>query len=269
MTICKESQTCRHLVAATFAAAFAASLAVLAFSAPGAQAAAACSLPQSEDVFLDVNQDVGTDPTFDAGVDAYLSCEVIPIGGGTADNETNVNASDPFEDSGLENDWVYLTKYQVAGGAGSAEFGVDSDTATGFGDGSNYSDWIVIQDYLGDAAGTGPGALDLTNDPGANGQSGYFVVTEQARTIYDEMLILLKQKGNFYVYDITDIAGLPEYIYYTTPFTTGGGGAQDISHISFYGRVGLSSVTDVPVPAAAPMLLLALGGLALFRRRRG
>ena len=250
----------------SFALLFGAACVVAAIAPLSGQAATACSFPQSEDVFLDVNQDVPADPTFDVGVDLYLDCEEIVIGGGTADNESNVNAGAPFETTGTENDWDYLTKYQVAGGAGSAEFGIDSDTATGFGDGSNYSDWIVIQDYLGDASGTGAGGLGLVNDPGANGQEGYFVVTEQARTIYDELLILLKQKGSFYTYAIPDIEGLPEYITYTTPFLTGGGSAQDISHISFYGRVALTE--EIPVPAAAPLMLSGLAGLALPRRPR-
>lgn len=264
MTDSIASSSAFHRLAAATLVAGAASL----FS-PSAMAAPACSLPASEKVFLDVNQDVPTDPTFDAGVDAWLDCQEIAVGGGTADNETRVNAADPFEFSGLENDWTYLTKYQVAGGAGSGEFGIDSDTATGFVDGSTYSDWIVIQDYLGDALGTGSGGLGLSNDPGANGQSGYFVVTEEARTLYDELLILLKQKGSYFVYDITDIAGLPEYVFYESPFLNGRGSTQDISHISFYGRTSISYVQEIPVPAAAPMLLAALGGLAWIRRRTG
>lgn len=192
--------------------------------------------------------------------DGMPECEVIAVadaqagtgtggGPGAADSAAFVNWGEAFETTGVENDWVFMAKYQVAGGVEQE----DGSIADAFG--GDYFDDIVIS-----------GAL--LGGSTSDGQSGYFKIEESARLVYDELLILLKAKEYFYMALITDIPGLPEYVYYETPFRNNKGAAQDISHISFYGRIGVSSVADVPVPAAAPMLLAGLGGLALLRRRR-
>jgi hypothetical protein len=58
---------------------------------------------------------------------------------------------------------------------------------------------------------------------------------------------------------------------YSSPFVCETSGElRDISNFAFYGsEEGGSSITEpIPLPAAAPMLLIALAGLALHRRRR-
>lgn len=239
--------------------------------------ALANSLPCSDPSFDSVNPeddfavystapDDGSSVNPSAGTlyDATPQCEVIAVsaaqagtstggGPGAADSESFVNWGNAFETTGTESDWVFVAKYQVAGGV------EQQDGSISHPDGGDYFDHIVI-------SGDQTGSLTSTSD----GQSGYFLIDEQARVIYDEILILVKQKEWFYMALITDIPGLPEYIYYETPFRTGGGGAQDISHISFYGRTALNiGVGNVPVPPAAPLLAGALSALALLRRRRG
>ncbi|MGG7566358.1 VPLPA-CTERM sorting domain-containing protein [Rhodovulum sp. DZ06] len=193
----------------------------------------------------------------DAGLtleDGSPLCEVYLSDGNIGDTETDLNAPDAFGGSLVDTDWVFLTKYQVAGGITTdrdGDAGIDGDSAFAGPGGGNWSDQIVVQDYLD------------TPDPEADGTAGYFRISEAARLVHDNIVLLMKAQDYFYMYLVTDIPSLPEYVYYTTPFDGG-----EISHISFYGSANLSVITDVPDPAAAPLLLSGLGGLALLRRRR-
>lgn len=218
-----------------------------------AAAASACTSVAAEDVNI-YSTAPATGSTLDesAGTlyDGSPSCEVIASGGGKADSEANVNAGAPFETTGIEFDWVFLAKYQVAGGVAQQDTATTDPVS-----GQSFFDFIVISN-------------DDVSGAKSTGSEGYFRIDEEARAIYSEMLILLKQKDYFYMYFISDVPNASEYVFYNTPFTNRSGGAQEISHISFYGRIGSSLLTEVPLPAGAPMLLGALAAFGLLRRKR-
>ncbi|MFT7027125.1 MAG: hypothetical protein ACI9ZH_000521 [Paracoccaceae bacterium] len=143
--------------------------------------------------------------------------------------------------------WSLLTQFAF----GTGGISVETDTAAPVG--GNYSDLISFS-------------------AGSTAQSGTFTVAEAARTplLSDIMVVLKGASPQVYVgFLVTDIIGSSESGDYTTIFLNGGGGAQDISHMSFYGRQGFSDfVAPVPVPAALPLLAGGLAVLGLLRLRR-
>lgn len=196
--------------------------------------------------------------------DDEVHCEAVSIAGG-ADTADDLNVANggmgTFAELGTgEGDaWTFLTKYQVDFGESSSQ-GPTIDTDTNMLDG-------VASDYI-----------YFTSTAGS-WQDGTFYIDEAVRALYAELLVVFKGQGDIvYAFWITDISDDGETATYHTPFgnykTTGGrNGAtawqeQAISHITFYGRLAGVSLVDVPVPAAAPLLLGALGVVALAGRRR-
>jgi hypothetical protein len=219
------------------AAVFAAAMILPVLGTGGAQAALAC----------DSVQEAGDVNGFSVGIAALVQCEVGATtndaisGGGAA---ANVNIDDIFD--GFTNNWTLLTRWQLDENIDPV---IDEDSPfPGLG-GGNFSDYVVM-------------------DVNADGQTGTFVIAEEVRAIYDELMVVFKSAAgselNYLAFMIEDTVGFDDIGIFQSAFDKDpASGFFDISHVSFYGRVGI-----VPVPAALPLMLGALAGLALLRRKR-
>ncbi len=132
-----------------------------------------------------------------------------------------------------------------------------------------HADWTLLGKLNpGGEAGDAPGALLA----GSGGQSGIFRLDPAAIAAFDELMVVLKGPAAFdyTAFLVRDLAGLGLGGEYRSVFYKDGkkGQFQDISHITFYGREGFPGIVSTPIPAAAPLLLGAIGALAMLRRRR-
>ena len=111
----------------------------------------------------------------------------------------------------------------------------------------------------------------LAGPEAEQGQDGSYDLTSYFEGLVGDVLLVFKDgRGTTlvgYLLSTADLAGT-----WTTPFTCppfeGNNGCngfpKDVSHISVYSNV----VAAIPLPAAGLLLLGALGGLGLVRRRR-
>lgn len=187
-------------------------------------------------------------PSPNHGISTSIDCEgawresegdTMIVTGDDAGNEAKVNSNSGF--AGFT-DWDLVAELSPTSGS------VVSDTFTGYG-----------------VVGTGnfsfnmPGSLD--------GEGGFWAIdtigdaTEAAISILAERL---DGSSVWAIYQL-DTSVLSGSASTTLASELGAGAKTTITSLQLYLR---QSVADVPVPAAAPMLLTALGGLALLRRRR-
>ena len=111
---------------------------------------------------------------------------------------------------------------------------------------------------------SGLNLLDNFTLTGAGTPSGTFSFNDQAEGIAITHMIL-KASNGFAVFDLN---GATSGDWMTTPDLVNGSGAgRNISHLSFFGAAS-GVVPSIPAPAALPMLIAAMGGLALMTQRR-
>lgn len=109
------------------------------------------------------------------------------------------------------------------------------------------------------------GPLTITGDK----QSGTWSIAASVFTTYDRVMLVFKGADQalpdaVIAYLVSTTSGD-----YKTPFFDthkDGYKEKDISHVTLYGGM---IPTQVPVPAAGVLMLTALGGLGLMRRRKG
>lgn len=134
---------------------------------------------------------------------------------------------------------------------------VNSDLMFGF------SDWTSLARDNGlNGTDTGPNtaALNMTG----NVQSGSYAVSPVG--VFNQLMLVFKSgngRPDTYIgYLLSALTGT-----YTSPFLNDkNNNSKDISHVSLYGRT--ASVAPIPLPAAGILLMTALGGLVLARRRK-
>jgi hypothetical protein len=101
----------------------------------------------------------------------------------------------------------------------------------------------------------------------SKGQSDAFIVTEAARPVYNDIMVVLKGPAafNYVVFIVQDVASLSEIGDYLLVFPHAAAASfAAVSHISFYGW----TAEVPPAPAALPLMLGAIAGLGLLRRRQ-
>jgi len=128
----------------------------------------------------------------------------------------------------------------------------------------NVTDWAFAQKQEQSALQT---TIDLGLVVGGVGAtSGSWSLDSLALSAFEQVLFVLKAGPNLaaYLFDIPLAAASGTWA--TNALTGPQGKPQDLSHFSVYVRG--SSVTPIPLPAGAVLLITGLVGLGVFGRRR-
>ncbi len=149
---------------------------------------------------------------------------------------------------------------------GGGTLQVNKDSIHGF------SDWI----YAGKQNTPGAyenGKVDVGFSVSGGLQSGTWDFVDNLFSLYKNVMIVLKGgSGNNtqenYVGYLLNSSLEPDGRYATPFFNANNANAKDISHITAYVRDALPPISEIPVPAAAWLLIAGLGSLGAMKLRR-
>lgn len=126
------------------------------------------------------------------------------------------------------------------------------------------SNWVLNTKYEKDSASYGPsGLMTITNITGDFFQGDWTISSWSG---VSAAVLVLKGGNGFAAYLLDISAGLTGQ-WITQVLLNGGGKQPQISHVSLYTSAGMPP-SSVPLPAAGLLMIGALGGLGLLRRRR-